>query len=1060
MRLLTVLLIAIAISSCSSPFFSTFLPIKNNISAHDGVLNLHNNKFDNFIKLDGQWLFYPAQHIVSEPDAKPRQAVSIHVPSWWNDVISENSNFSNGFGYGSYQLEIHLPDNIVGSELTFYLNHFVGSYRFFINDGYINHKFRGSGYPSPNKDLNIDNPWTAAMEQFIPKRKTITITIEAANFTYGTAGFHTAPAIALTTIADNYFLRQRAICFFTIGTLFVCLLFNLSQIILHQNEKYPLWLIVLCLVSIFNFFHRIFPHMFPPLMETRLFLMSFHVIFLAYLSFVHGATFDKVLPKKTGFGLFFTNFPKALKFSLYLFVFCILFLPSVYILQLVEYYRCILIITISYLVFTSIWFLFNHNQLKNLKTEALIHSISIMGMTFAGIFSLFFHANKRYGADSVSLLPQSIGLITIVLSQTLIVFYKSSILRKQAEKDRQNLKQIQTELVDLNSLKDDFLAKTTHELKTPLHGIIGISEFLVDKPHVDSNTRKDLLSIIYSAQRLSNLVNDLLDATKIKKGTIVLKKISCDLKIAVDSTIDMTAALNRTKKLAIENNIPDELPCVLADEERLLQILQNLIENAIKYTESGSIQITAQPINSDYIECAVIDTGMGIPEKDLDKIFLSFTQGNMNNAGSGLGLSITKNLVELHGGHISVSSKEGTSSTFKFTLPVSSGPSQTKKQGRVVVNKIIPEPTPIFLKSEEHTKNKFKIIAVDDDIINLKVLNNILIESNFQVITKPSGENILEIIRANEPDLVLLDIMMPEVDGFQVCRNIRKYYSIEKLPILFLTAKNQISDLVHGFKLGGNDYIIKPFSKDELLSRIDMHLNLKTANHRLKELCHFSNSIGDTNVMRELIITAGKYLSLDKLVSSVAIFYDGNMIFASDHPMDPKTIKKLIALDGAKEIDIVAYNGSDFLFANLANNYVILCELVKNSAAVYVKNILFQIRAIQNNITKLINNHQVLSSVYRVSKHLNECNYIKGEGKYTRLYTRNNNYFIELQLGQLEVFFYQLLWRVHRSYLINFKNIHRINKNGRGNYHIYFINGESIPVGNKYKNIISQLKAG
>lgn len=623
----------------------------------------------------------------------------------------------------------------------------------------------------------------------------------------------------------------------------------------------------------------------------------------------------------------------------------------------------------------------------------------------------------------------------------------------------QKIKRIQTELIELNNLKDDFLAKTTHELKTPLHGIIGISECLVDKPDVHADARKDLLSIIYSAQRLSNIVNDLLDATKIKKGAIVLKKISCDLKTAVDSTIDMTAVLNRTKKLSIENNIPDGLPCVLADEARLLQILQNLIENAIKYTESGSIRITAQPINPDYIECAVIDTGIGIPERDLDKIFLSFTQGNINNAGSGLGLSITKNLVELHGGQIAVASKEGDTTTFKFTLPVSSGPSQIRKEGSVLINKIIAKPAPVFLKSEKNTKHAFKIIAIDDDIINLKVLHNILIESNFQVIAEASGEKIVDIIRANKPDLVLLDIMMPGVDGFQVCKNIRQYYSVAKLPILFLTAKNQISDLVHGFKLGGNDYIIKPFSKDELLSRIDMHLNLKTANHRLEELCHFANSIGDTNAMRDSIITGGKYISSDKLVSSVAILFDGNMIFTSDNPMAPQAIKKLLKLDGAKEIDIVEYQGSSYLFANLANNYIILCELVQNSSAVYVKNILLQIRAIQKNITKLINNQQVLNSVYRVSKHLNECNYIKGEGKYTRLYTRNNNYFIELQLGQLEMFFYQLLWRVHRSYLINSKNIHRINKNGRGNYHINFNNGESIPVGNKYKKIIYQLNA-
>ncbi|MEB3342860.1 response regulator [Okeania sp.] len=414
------------------------------------------------------------------------------------------------------------------------------------------------------------------------------------------------------------------------------------------------------------------------------------------------------------------------------------------------------------------------------------------------------------------------------------------------------------ELKKLDRLKDEFLANTSHELSTPLNGIIGIGEFLLGDPaqNFNSTTTSNLNMIVSSARRLSNLVNDILDFSKIRYNKLELQMKAVDIFVVVETVVTLNLLVSKNKNLHLINTLPRNLPPVFADENRLQQILYNLIGNAIKFTDSGKIEILAALITNNYINpptlvspsedssqnqniqpsqeliITVSDTGIGIPSDKLDSIFKSFEQGEGSIArkygGTGLGLAITKQLVELHGGRIWVQSEVGVGSSFSFTLPISE--KSVADPPNIFVSKVkeTVETSPDIQPDENHLANgDFHILVVDDEPINVQVLTNHLTANHYQVTQALNGKEALDAIAKHENfDLILLDVMMPNISGYEVCAQIREKYPTEALPILMLTAKNQVADLVMGFQFGANDYLTKPFAKDELLTRIKTHIQL------------------------------------------------------------------------------------------------------------------------------------------------------------------------------------------------------------------------------------------
>lgn len=480
------------------------------------------------------------------------------------------------------------------------------------------------------------------------------------------------------------------------------------------------------------------------------------------------------------------------------------------------------------------------------------------------------------------------------------------------EQVRQRTAQLQTanqELQRLNQLKDDFLANTSHELRTPLNGIIGLAEAMLDDDRgaLTERDRANLDAIAASGHRLANLVNDLLDFSHLKHGAIALSLRPCPLAMVVDQVLQLHSTEADRQGLALVNAVDPALPPVLADLNRLQQILHNLVGNALKFTNAGEVVIGAQhwdavapaasntgvPSAPTWLALSVSDTGIGIPPEALDRIFDPFEQADRSTArqygGTGLGLAISRQLVELHGGSLWASPRPGGGSVLTLTLPVAIEtptltvevpiaeallfggrdrelplPQPSTERAALtpaaalepVPGAIEPEPVPIApaavegarllealsqrdadllvnraAQARQQPHQRFKILMVDDEPVNLRVLENFLSQENYEIVTAASGSAALALLdRGFLPDVVLVDVMMPNMTGYELTQQLRSRYPAHQLPILMLTAKNQVEDLVQGLDSGANDYLTKPISKKELLARLKTHLQLSHIN--------------------------------------------------------------------------------------------------------------------------------------------------------------------------------------------------------------------------------------
>jgi two-component system sensor histidine kinase ChiS len=451
------------------------------------------------------------------------------------------------------------------------------------------------------------------------------------------------------------------------------------------------------------------------------------------------------------------------------------------------------------------------------------------------------------------------GVLALIVSQSLVLALmnqrartSAEVYAKELDVARGKLEEKNQALSRLDQLKDTFLANTSHELRTPLHGIIGLAESLLDgaRGALAEGARAQLRLIVASARRLTSLVNDILDFSKLKHRTIDLRTRPVDLRALVEVVFTLSEPMIRDKTLRLENEVPEELPLALADEDRLQQILVNLVGNAVKFTAGGTVTVSAEEADGGMLAVTVADTGVGISPEAQARIFESFEQGDGRAAreygGTGLGLTITKQLVELHGGTIAVESEPGKGARFTFTIPagehapMSARPSQLDariSRANITVDAGDSEPPPPssrrFDTQPGDAGPRIRVLAVDDDPVNLAVVESFLAAMpRFTLATATSGQRALDLLdkAKNRFDIVLLDIMMPKMTGYEVCRRMRLRAGPNELPIVLLTAKSLVSDLVEGFDAGANDYLTKPFAKRELIARIVTHTQMAKTN--------------------------------------------------------------------------------------------------------------------------------------------------------------------------------------------------------------------------------------
>lgn len=526
------------------------------------------------------------------------------------------------------------------------------------------------------------------------------------------------------------------------------------------------------------------------------------------------------------------------------------------------------------------------------------------------------------------------GFLAFAGSLATIQGLKLVHLHQQVQAQSVELERKNKELEKLDEMKDEFLANTSHELRTPLHGILGLADGLSLRlgSTADEESRTDLDLIKSSAKRLGFLVDQLLDFSKAKKKELSLNLSTVNLSLVVKTVIASLRPLWKGKNIMVQSKIADEI-YVKADENRILQVVYNLIGNAIKFTENGSVEVSGS-LQDSLVKLSVKDTGIGIREEDVDEIFKAFQQGDGSATRSqgvtGLGLTISKDMLEAMDGEIEVESTFGEGSTFSFTLPKAQKPMDGKQEQTLMVdavqmlqrnyekeitdkiNDASSSSTPEAEKRElvrqiqvvqEHSEvlepKNFLILVVDDEPVNQRVISNYLGGLGYQVHAVSSGKQALEYIESNLPSLVLLDVMMPNMDGYEVCHELREHHTVDNLPILFLTAKNRPQDLDKAFELGGNDFITKPFSNMELVHRLKVHANvsaltreLRKALETIKRTTIFETELQAAKLMQESFVPDNFSHSYFELAHRYAPagHAGGDLIFYKYDPIHEKVV--------------------------------------------------------------------------------------------------------------------------------------------------------------------------
>lgn len=780
---------------------------------HNGITQVDMEALQDYsvIKLNGDWSFYPNRLIApNEVIGNPAvQRLTLAVPSDWSDFVHPKGDEPV---VGTYYVRIKVPTE---GQYGLYIRTIRQANRIFINGEEVG----GMGNPTESlQDFKreSDDRYTVFARS---ENLTLDVVIHVGNYNYSKAGIlYPIEFGTKAAIQRHYLLKVLADAFVSIGFIVFGVIYIISY---SQNRK----------------------------RKEELFFGLFTILLGLYMSFIN----QKV------FFLFFSMIDVTRQVQLQLGI-----LPLVVVcLILFIYYmypefvrrRTLysIIFLLGFLVYEyGINYLWSSTKKVKTPEELLFSQVFYVALIVPlGLYTVFVLARVLQrniaGSQYILIFLTSLACYAVLLASnflfgvtinfselllfSLMVFSFASLLSFRANEAYKKAQALSEELFIYNQMKDEFLLKTSHELRTPLNGILNLSKALMEGEQEPlKRVQQEQVILIHNVtQRLGYLVEDLLFSSNQMNEDIRITPSAVQISMIDEVIAEMCSLMPKNTPVRLVSAIDPNLPAMYTDELRMKQVLYNLLHNAIKHTSHGQITIAATT-HKDKIKISVSDTGRGIPSDELERVFNSFyrVKKGANSEGLGLGLSIAKNIVEKLNGEIFVTSTLGYGTTFTFTMPIAT-PAQllNMKEQSVVFRKEQEKfqlELPLFFKGNDKT-----ILVVDDDHVNIKVLIDALIKRGYTCIAVDNGFDAIDYLKTHKVDCLLIDLMLPHMSGYELCKKVREQYDLLELPIIVLTAIMKHSDLMLSLQVGASEYLQKPIIMDELFMRIESHLAVRQA---------------------------------------------------------------------------------------------------------------------------------------------------------------------------------------------------------------------------------------
>lgn len=839
---------------------------KKPVKASRGYLDLSGWDFnDHGIRhLDGEWEFY--WNRLLEPHdfhgkTLPEKSGYFNVPGFWNGYITAGKPLK-GEGYGTFRLKVRIKP---GQErMAVRLKDQATAYRLWVNDRLI----LSNGVVGTDRDSSTPQ-YMVAVADFDHESEILEFILQVSNFSLNSGGPYRSISLGHETQVRRHQTLLLSIDMFLFGLLMIVGLYHVVFYMLQKRNTSFLYFGCICLLMAARipvwrtgckFITILFPH-FPWEIAHKMSLLGWYLVIPLALMF-----FADLYPGE--------GEKKPIRFHQFAAIFfsCIvLFFPARISNLSVIFYQVLSILALVFMIRVLV------KAIRKKRKGAWIILFCFIFFSITGVMEVL---NDNYIKLVGNFLY--IGLLVFVLIQSFILAKQYSTAFTTVESLSRELERKNIELSRLDKLKDEFLANTSHELRTPLNGIIGIAESLLEgvAGGISSGIRSNLSMVVHSGRRLARLINDILDFSRLRNRDITLNQKAVDIRSLTEIVMEPFKRTIRDKDIELKAHIPADISHVLGDEDRIQQILYNLLGNAIKFTDRGNVTLSATMKDS-MMEVSVADTGRGIPENRLSRIFEPFEQADALDAGKsggvGLGLSITKKLVELHGGTIQVASSQGKGTKFIFTLPISE---QRRDQKDILLSNRIMEDISIQQETDDDLKlgditselhpapegADPRVLIVDDDPVNLRVVENHLASEAIPFVTATNGIDALKFFEDGQKvDLILLDMVMPGMSGIEMCEKLREKYKPAELPIIMLTARNRMRDFVRAYEYGASDYLTKPFSREELIVRVRFHLKIKDAYDSLGENFQLKIELAEQKLKEEKALIMAEKATLEML---------------------------------------------------------------------------------------------------------------------------------------------------------------------------------------------------